>query len=261
MASEPGRVRGDVLGVPIDAVDWGTALDRIKVWARSRESRYVCICNAHSVITAHSSPDFRRVVDEADMATPDGAPVAWTLRRKGFAQQQRIAGPDLMWQYCQLASQDGVSVFLYGGSQRTLDRLRVNLAGAFPSLRIAGAISPPFHSLDAAEDAADVRSINASDAGVVFVGLGCPKQEMWMSQHRGRIRAVMIGVGAAFDFHAGTTKRAPRWMQNAGLEWLHRLAREPRRLWRRYLVTNSLFVAKTLQEMLGQRHTARKDAR
>lgn len=231
-----------VLGTPIDIITWDCALSRLRAWAVNHESRYVCICNVHSVVTAAHDAEFGRVVREADMATPDGAPVAWMLRRLGNVGQQRINGPDLMWRYCEQAQSRDESIFFYGSSEETLAMLKTKLLTAFPVLKIAGAISPPFRALTPTEDTAIVEQINLSGAGVVFVSLGCPKQELWMAAHRGRINAVMIGVGAAFDYHAGTIKRAPKWMQDGGLEWLHRLVSEPRRLWKRYLVTNTLFV-------------------
>jgi len=239
-----------VLSVPIDVLTWGHALTRISSWAAQRESRYVCICNVHSVVTAGQDAAFGRVVREADMVTPDGAPVAWMLRKLGCADQQRINGPDLMWKYCEQAAQSGESIYLYGGMPETLVILQRRLAEAFPGLRVAGAYSPPFRAATKEEDEADVVRINASGATTVWVSLGCPKQEIWMAAHRGRINAVMIGVGAAFDYHAGTIKRAPKWMQNAGLEWLHRLCSEPRRLWRRYLVTNTLFVIGAARQLV-----------
>jgi N-acetylglucosaminyldiphosphoundecaprenol N-acetyl-beta-D-mannosaminyltransferase len=176
------------------------------------------------------------------MATPDGMPIAWMLRRLGHSGQERINGPDVMWKYCEQAAGGGESVYFYGSTETTLRLLSKKLKAAFPELRIAGTVAPPFRALSAAEDESMVDAINRSGAGVVFVGLGCPKQETWMAAHRGRIRAVMVGVGAAFDFHAGTVKRAPLWMQRTGLEWLHRICSEPRRLWRRYLVSNILFI-------------------
>ncbi|KQV47101.1 teichoic acid biosynthesis protein [Pelomonas sp. Root1217] len=232
-----------VLKANIDALSWSDALGRISQWAARHESRYVCICNAHSVVTAGLDAKFDSVVAGADMATPDGAPVAWMIRKLGYPHQQRINGPDLMWKYCELAAQRGnESIYLYGGTAETLQILQGVLAQHFPALRIAGAESPPFRAATDEEDAQTVARINASGAGTVWVSLGCPKQEKWMAAHRGRVNAVMIGVGAAFDYHAGTIQRAPQWMQNAGMEWLHRLCSEPRRLWRRYLVTNTLFV-------------------
>lgn len=246
------RVRAPVIAPLIDVLDWPTALDRIAAWSAHRESRYICICNAHSVVSGKQDPAFARVIDEADMATPDGAPVAWMLRRLGHPTQPRINGPDLMWKYCAQAAGHGAdeSIYLFGSSPETLDILQQELLRAFPGLRIAGAHSPPFRPATPAEDDAIVRAINDSGAGVVFVSLGCPKQEKWMAAHRGRIHAVMIGVGAAFDFHAGTVSRAPLWMQQRGLEWLHRLVSEPRRLWKRYLVTNTLFILGAVRQLL-----------
>lgn len=237
-----GLPSSQVLGARIHALTWDDALGTLSRWARLRESRYVCICNVHSVITTQQDPAFATVVREADLATPDGAPVAWMLRRLGHEGQQRINGPDLMARYCAEAGRRGESIYLYGGTEETLAILQNVLLARFPGLRIAGAYSPPFRALTIDEDAAVVEAINASGAGTVWVSLGCPKQEKWMAAHRGRIRGVMVGVGAAFDYIAGTIPRAPLWMQHAGLEWLHRLVSEPRRLWRRYLVTNSLFV-------------------
>jgi N-acetylglucosaminyldiphosphoundecaprenol N-acetyl-beta-D-mannosaminyltransferase len=176
------------------------------------------------------------------MATPDGMPIAWMLRHLGYPGQERINGSDVMWKYCEQAAGRGESVYFYGSTETTLGLLSKKLKAAFPELRIAGTVAPPFRALSAAEDESMVDAINRSGAGIVFVGLGCPKQETWMAAHRGRIRAVMVGVGAAFDFHAGTVKRAPLWMRRRGLEWLHRVCSEPRRLWRRYLVTNTLFI-------------------
>jgi len=232
-----------VLKANIDAVSWPDALARISQWASARESRYVCICNAHSVVTAGMDPEFDTVVAQADMATPDGAPVAWMIRKLGHPAQQRINGPDLMWKYCELAAKrSDESIYLYGGAPETLQILQRTLLQRFPGLKIAGIESPPFRPATEEEDAQTVARINASGAGTVWVSLGCPKQEKWMAAHRGRVNAVMVGVGAAFDYHAGTIQRAPKWMQNMGLEWLERLCSEPRRLWRRYLVTNTLFV-------------------
>ncbi len=244
------RVTGRVLGVPIDAISWEQALERIRHWGEGYESRYVCITNVHSVVTAGQDPAFGEVVANADMATPDGAPVAWMMRKLGFPSQQRINGPDLMWKYCAVAAGRDESIFLYGSTDETLAILQQRVRAAFPALKIAGAISPPFRALTAAEDAADVERINGSGAGTVWVSLGCPKQEKWMAAHRGRICAVMIGVGAAFDYHAGTINRAPLWMQRNGLEWLHRLCSEPGRLWKRYLVTNTLFVLGAARQLL-----------
>jgi len=240
--TEPGRRVLPVLGSPIDAIAFDDAVRRIGAWSAARESRCVCICNVHSVVTATQDEAFRRAVAEADLATPDGAPVAWMLRRQGAAGQRRVSGPDLMLACLADAERRGTSVYLYGSTEATLAALQAALRGRFPRLRIAGSESPPFRAATPDEDRATVARINASGASSVWVSLGCPKQELWMAAHRGRVQAVMVGVGAAFDFHAGTVARAPAWMREHGLEWLHRLATEPRRLWRRYLYTNTRFL-------------------
>ncbi len=238
----PQRTGAPILGSFIDATSWQEAVGTLLQWAKGRESRYVCICNVHVVVTAKQDHKLRRVVNEADIATPDGMPLAWVLRRIGFQRQERINGPDLMWRLCGQAAEKKLSIFLYGSKLETLQRLTNNLKTAFPKLVIAGVYSPPFRRLSDEEDREMIDLINGSGAHIMFVGLGCPKQEFWMAAHREKIRAVMIGVGAAFDYHSGTVKRAPLWMQRSGLEWLFRLMCEPKRLWKRYLVTNSLFL-------------------
>jgi N-acetylglucosaminyldiphosphoundecaprenol N-acetyl-beta-D-mannosaminyltransferase len=243
------RVTRSVLGASIDVVSWEMALARIANWADKRESRYVCLCNAHSIVSTKGDQGFAEAVEGADMATPDGMPVAWMLRRFGFADQERVSGPDLMWRYCADAERRGEAVYFFGCSVETLAKLRTRLTEAFPRLVVAGMHSPPYRPLTESEDEELINSINGSGAHVVFVSLGCPKQEKWMAEHRGRIEAVMIGVGAAFSYHAGTLKRAPAWMRNHGLEWLHRLASEPRRLWKRYLVTNTMFILGAVRQL------------
>ncbi len=239
-----------VIGANINALSWQEALDTLSNWAIAGDSRYVCICNVHSVVTAYIDPTFAQVINSADMATPDGAPVAWMLRQLGFQGQQRINGPDLMWKYCDLAQSTEQSIYLYGGMPETLEILQQKLASAFPKLKIAGSYAPPFRALTPEEDHAIIDKINQSGASTVWVSLGCPKQENWMQSKKGRVNSVMIGVGAAFDYHAQTIKRAPQWMQAAGLEWFHRLSSEPRRLWRRYLLTNSLFILLAIRQLL-----------
>jgi len=251
MAKVRDRLGASVLGAHIDAVGWGECLERILAWAARAESRYVCLCNVHSVVTARRDPGFRDVVNGADLALPDGAPVAWRLRAHGFRVQQRITGSELMWKCCARAAGEGLPVFLYGGREETLRRLSARLTREFPRIRIAGCYAPPFRPLTPGEEAQVAEAINDSGTRIVFVALGCPRQETWMAAHRGTIRGVMIGVGAAFDWYAGVNRRAPRWMQEAGLEWLHRLASEPRRLWRRYLVTNTLYIGHLAAEAVG----------
>lgn len=237
----------------VDALSWDATVQRIAEWCSRRESRYVCACNVHSAVTGWREKRVNDALNGADMCTPDGAPIAWTLRAFGFSGQQRISGPDLMEKLCKWAAETRTPVYFLGSTESTLERLKSRLAVSFAGLPVAGILSPPFREMTAREDADSVKEINSSGARIVFVGLGCPKQELWMAGHRGRIRAVMIGVGAAFDFHAGTTRRASRWMQRTGLEWLHRLWSEPRRLWKRYLLTNTLFVALMFWSILSRR--------
>jgi N-acetylglucosaminyldiphosphoundecaprenol N-acetyl-beta-D-mannosaminyltransferase len=248
--NKPHMRRGAyVLDTHIDALSWDEVMSRVVSWGAHHQSRYVTLCNVHSVVTASQDTEFNGVLSQADLALPDGAPVAWALRREGFPQQQRINGPDLTWRYLAVAERLGQSVFFYGSTENTLEKLQAVIKKAFPKLRVAGMVSPPYRELTAEEDQAYVDQINKSGAHVVFVGLGCPKQEAWMAAHRGRIQAVMLGVGAAFDYHAGTVKRAPKWVQKIGMEWLSRLISEPRRLAKRYAVTNSVFIYRMAKTM------------
>lgn len=261
MTTENGRLGAHLLGSHIDALDWNSAQTQILDWAHVRESRYVCVCNVHSLMTARREADFADVLSQADLATPDGMPLVWCLRRRGFPQQVRIDGPTLMMRLCESAAERGISVFLFGGAADMLTALQRRLLAQVPNLQVAGSLSPPFRPLSTDEQQRINAQINDSGAGIIFVALGCPKQETWMRAHRGVLRGVMIGVGAAFDFHAGTIRRAPHWMRRNGLEWLHRLMHEPRRLWRRYLVTNSLFIFHLAGERvaaLSQRVTGKR---
>ncbi|MBK9346597.1 MAG: WecB/TagA/CpsF family glycosyltransferase [Burkholderiales bacterium] len=223
----PRRDTLDVLGIPIDAVGFAAAQERIIEWGLARESRYVVLANVHVVVTASRDAQFGVAVAGADMATPDGAPIAWMLRRLGVAEQVRVSGPDLTWSLLKQCEQVALPVYFFGSTPETLQLLMERVRQVFPKLRVAGVEAPPFRPMTEQEDADSVMRINSSGAGLVFVGLGCPKQEYWMLQHRGQVNAVMLGVGAAFDFHAGTVRRAPSWMRANGLEWLHRLASEP----------------------------------
>ena len=253
------RERKNVIGAPIDVVYWGGAVATLLRWAAARESRFVCACNVHSVMTAQTDAGLSAALRDADMVLPDGAPVAWLMRQSTAgaataaqstpAAQQRVTGPDLMWRYFAAAAPYRESIFLYGGSPETLARLSARITTTFPGLRIVGTHSPPFRPLSAQEDQADVDMLNASGASTVWVSLGCPKQEVWMAEHRARVQSVLVGVGAAFGFHAGTIRRAPLWMQRLALEWLHRLLSEPQRLWRRYLTTNAAFVVAAVRQL------------
>jgi len=231
-----------ILGQRVDALEWDSLLETLCRWGRERQSCGVCICNVHSLVTALNSPAHTEALARSDINTPDGMPLVWVLRKNGFPRQRRIAGPDLMNKLCRRAAESGLPVFFLGSTLATLNKLLAKLHDDLPNLKVAGTFSPPFKSLTPEEDQRIVKMINSSGAAIVFVGMGCPKQEAWITEHRGQVNAVMIGVGAAFDFHAGTVPRAPQWMQKHGIEWLYRLLKEPRRMWWRYAKTNSIFV-------------------
>lgn len=243
--------QGDrVAGTFIDAVDWSALLAKIHSWALNRESRSVCLCNVHSAVTARENNALAEALDSSDIVLPDGAPIAWTLRHKGFPDQSRIAGPDLMLKLCAELEHTNIGIFLFGSTDDTLQKLRSQLLMRFPDLDIRGVLSPAFGNWSTMLENNYIDDINNSGAGAIFVGLGCPRQEIWMAQRKTDISGVMLGVGAAFDFHAENIKRAPRWVQKTGLEWLHRLLSEPRRLWKRYLITNTKFIALTGSELM-----------
>lgn len=231
-----------ILGTRIDATSYSDACDRIQQWATSKTSCYVIAANVHVVMTAYWNRHFRDVVNGAALVTPDGMPLVMGLRWLGVNRQTRVYGPDLMLALCDRVAQTKTPIYLYGGTETMLGKLQQRLEQQFPGLAIAGSHSPPFRPLTAAEEAADIDRIHAAGAAIVFVGLGCPKQEEWMARQQGKLQAVMLGVGAAFSFHSGAVSQAPRWMMAAGLEWLYRFAQEPGRLWERYLINNPAFV-------------------
>lgn len=223
-----------ILGTTVHATSYVEATQLMLAWAREGRSSYVCATSVHGVIEAQNNPAFRRILNEADLITPDGMPLVWGLRQLGLSEAGRVYGPTLTLHLCEAAAQAGVPIGLYGGTPESLKAFVSFLEGRFPGIRIACQIAPPFRPLTAAEDASYTQEIVSSGARIVFVGIGCPKQETWMAAHKGRIPAVMVGVGAAFDFHAGRVRQAPRWMQDHGLEWFFRLSVEPKRLWKRY---------------------------
>lgn len=240
-----------VLGMRVDATSNEGAAAQVAAWAREGRPRYVCVANVHMTMEAFDAPAFRRIVNGADLVTPDGMPLVWVLRLLGAAKQQRVYGPDLVLHVCASAEKEGVPVGLYGGTPDSLARFVDFLRVRFPNLQIAARISPPFRSLTPAEDEAYTQQLVDSGARIILVGIGCPKQERWMAEHRERIPSVMIGVGAAFDFHSGRVAQAPKWMQRSGLEWLFRLLVEPRRLWKRYLIHNPRFLFHLVLQLLG----------
>lgn len=231
-----------ILGMRVDATSYERAADQVIGWAKRGESRYVCVSTVHMVMEGHDQPAYQRIVNGADLVTPDGMPLVWGLRLLGLRGASRVYGPDLTPVVCAAAAEAGIPVGFYGGSPAVLEQMVARLRADYPALRVAYQHSPPFRPLTEAEAAAEIDAIRASGARILFVGLGCPKQERWMAERRGEIDAVMLGVGAAFDFLAGNKRQAPDLLQSLGLEWLFRLATEPRRLWRRYVYNNPRFV-------------------
>jgi len=240
----------EILDVSIKPINYLSATHQILIWAREGSSRIVFAANVHMLMEAHDSPAYKKIINSADIVTPDGMPLVWMMRVKGHPDQQRVYGPTLMLHVLESAARENIPVGFYGSSPQVLQSLLAKTQSRFPNLKIAYSFSPPFQEISQDEDAEIIKHINASSARILFVGLGCPKQEKWMADHRGRINAVMLGVGAAFDFHAGIKSQAPAWMQNIGLEWLYRLATEPRRLWRRYLYHNPRFIILAILDLV-----------
>lgn len=240
--------RVDVLGVGISAVDPAMAIDRIAGWVERREPNYVCVTGVHGVTESLRDGALRSIHNTSGLTVPDGVPMVWCGRWAGARWMRRVYGPDLMLAVLQQAASRGWSSYFYGSSESTLRELVERLSAAIPGLRVAGTCAPPFRPLTRAEDDEIIDRINATNPDLVWVGLSTPKQERWMAAHRSELTApVLLGVGAAFDFHAGAKRQAPRWMQRSGLEWLFRLICEPRRLWRRYLVGNTRFVVRIVR--------------
>jgi N-acetylglucosaminyldiphosphoundecaprenol N-acetyl-beta-D-mannosaminyltransferase len=244
MSTDPSAVdRFDILGVRISAIDMGDAVAVVDDAVSSRRKIHICVCPVSTIMSCRRDADVMESVNSASLATPDGMPVVWTGWLRGHKNIKRVYGPELMEAVCGLSSDRGYGVFFYGSSDDVLGKLKERLKARFPAMKVSGYYSPPFCDLTPEEDEKAVCAVNNSRADIVCVGLGSPKQDIWMHRHRNRIDApVMIGVGAAFDFIAGTKPQAPRWMRSAGLEWLFRLMTEPRRLWRRYLFDNTSFV-------------------
>jgi N-acetylglucosaminyldiphosphoundecaprenol N-acetyl-beta-D-mannosaminyltransferase len=242
-----------VLGVRVDAVQIPEVMARMEEWIRQRDAcRYIAVTDMHSLMQAQHATSFKEILANADLVVPDGFPLIWLGRRKGFALRRRVYGPELMERFCAETIARGHRHYLYGGASGVAEELGNRLVARFPGLQIAGSYCPPFHSLTHEEDDEVVSRINETRPDIVWVGLGAPKQERWMAEHQERLLApVLVGVGAAFDFHTGRVAQAPRWMREHGLEWLFRLSREPGRLWRRYLIYGTEFVALVLLESLG----------
>jgi N-acetylglucosaminyldiphosphoundecaprenol N-acetyl-beta-D-mannosaminyltransferase len=246
--------RANILGVGVSAVNMTAALTVIDSWIAGDARQYVCCANVHSVMSSQGDTALRTIHNAAGLCTPDGMPLVWLARRAGFRQAARVYGPDLLLALCAHGLPHGYRHYFYGGGPGVAEKLAANLTARFPGLLVVGTSAPPFRDLTAAEDAAACAQIDASGAHIVWVGLGMPRQERWMAAHVGRLRApVLIGVGAAFDFHSGNKRQAPLWMQRGGLEWLFRLATEPRRLWRRYAGTIPPFILLSALQQVGLR--------
>jgi N-acetylglucosaminyldiphosphoundecaprenol N-acetyl-beta-D-mannosaminyltransferase len=246
---------GSVLDVPLALTDYDETLDWMDAMVASRSKGYVTAAAVHLVMVAQEDPETRAAVLGATLAVPDGQPLVWALGALGHEGASRVYGPTLMARYCERAAKSGVRMYLYGGrNQGALVELTLSLRRKFPGIQIVGGYSPPYRDLTAEEEAWVAKDINRSRAEVVWVGTGQPKQERWMARMREALDApLLVGVGAAFDFHAGLIPQAPEWMQHWGLEWTFRLAHEPRRLWRRYARYNPRFIAAFAKQLLASR--------
>ncbi|WP_428334130.1 WecB/TagA/CpsF family glycosyltransferase [Novosphingobium sp.] len=247
-----------ILGVPVNAISIPVAVDTIMSWAEQRISQYICVRDVHGIMLGRDDPALTDIHAKAGLITPDGMPLVWILKARGYKQTERVCGADLVAALCRASQDNGVRHYLYGGKPGVGQRMAAELTALFPALQIVGTSTPPFRPLTVIEDEMVTDQIASARPDIVWVGLSTPKQEFWMRDHVGRIPgATLIGIGAAFDFYAGDVRRAPIWMQRSGLEWLHRLLHEPRRLWRRYLILAPKFVflvgRNRLMRKLGKR--------
>ena len=253
------RERVRAVSLEPDVLDRGTAVRRVAELVEQAQGGYVCFSTVHMVMESHDSPEFCEKVNAADMIVPDGMPIVWMQRLQGKRHAERIRANDLMIMLCAYAELHGLSVGFYGGKREVMDAMLERVERDYPGLDVVYAYSPPFRPLTPEEDEEIVGKINATAPDILFMGLGCPKQENWMAEHKSRLRAVMLGVGASFDFFAGNVKESPAWLGRLGLEWLFRLTQEPRRLWRRYLVLNPRFVLLAVFQLLQR--SARSDSK
>ncbi len=239
-----------ILNTPVCCLHFQEQVFLIYQWAKLNKSKVVCLANVHMVMEAYWNQNFVEVLANADLVAPDGMPLVWMLRKLGASHQNRVAGMDVFLSLCNLAAQSNISIFFVGSRAEILKKIKAKLKQDFPSLKIAGMESLPFRTLTKEEDNLLIDQINQSHAGITFVCLGCPKQEIWMDCHKDRIKSVMIGVGAVFEVYAGIYKRAPRWIRNGGWEWLYRLIQEPKRLWNRYRETIPSFIYLAVKQLL-----------
>jgi N-acetylglucosaminyldiphosphoundecaprenol N-acetyl-beta-D-mannosaminyltransferase len=240
-----------IIGFPVTALPFESQMSLILNWAQHGLSKSVCIANVHMLVEAYRSANFATVLQQADLVTPDGMPLVWMLKLLGAHKQDRVAGLDVLEALCQKATTSGVKVFFLGSQSGILEKMRHRLNQEFPNLEIAGMEPLPFRPMTQTEDEALVEMLNQSGAGIVFVSLGCPKQEAWMANHKGKVNAVMIGLGGAFPVYAGLHKRAPGLVRSLGFEWLYRLLQEPGRLWGRYSSTIPVFLWLAAKQLLS----------
>ena len=232
----------NLLSLSITTGSYQNITENILALAKARVSSYTCVANVHMLVEAHKDKEFADIVNGADVVTPDGKPITWGLRLMHHQEQERVAGMDLLPDLLAGAIHMQIPVYFLGGTLDVLEKTKQHAKEKCPDLQIAGMFSPPFRTLTATEEEEIVQNINNSGAGLVLVAMGCPKQEKWMASMKGRVQASMVGIGGALPVMIGAQKRAPRWMQNAGLEWMYRLRQEPRRLFKRYAITNTTFI-------------------
>jgi N-acetylglucosaminyldiphosphoundecaprenol N-acetyl-beta-D-mannosaminyltransferase len=244
--------RANILGVGISAINMELAILALDKWIEKKEKQYITVTGVQGLVESQRDENLRKIHNRAGLVTPDGMPLVWLCRLKGYQQVARVYGPDLMQAVCEQSLEKGYRNYFYGSGKGTSDLLREKLIARYPGLQVVGTYSPPFHALTPEEDRQIVNEINASQPDILWVGLGTPKQELWMAAHLGKVDAsLMIGVGAAFDFLAGIKKQAPPWMRRSGLEWFFRLLTEPGRLWKRYLINNPLFIIFLIGQIFG----------
>lgn len=232
----------NIMGVNIAAIDMPWLLDFTGDNIQNLSGDYMCVANVHTTVTAYEDPEYLEVQNGGIMAIPDGGPLSSVGRKRGYEHMQRVTGPSYMGEILKISAEKGYSHYFYGSTEETLKQLEAVLKTEYPQVKIAGMYSPPFRPLTDDEDAEVVNRINESNPDFVWIGLGAPKQEKWMAIHQGRVNGFMVGVGAAFDYYAGNIKRAPEWMQKCNLEWFYRLMQDPKRLFSRYLKTNTKFI-------------------
>ena len=232
----------EILKTNINVTNMAETLQHLTQNLEDLRGKYICVSNVHTVVMSYEDEEYRKIQNSAAMALPDGKPLSVVSRFRGYKEAQKVSGPDLMPEMFKLSETKGYTHYFYGSTDETLEKLKEALELRYPNLKVTGMYSPPFRPLTEAEDEEIIRQINDKSPDFIWVGLGAPKQEQWMYAHRDKLCGVMLGVGAGFDFHAGTVKRAPVWMQKSGLEWLHRLTQDPKRLFKRYVVTNTKFI-------------------